>query len=200
MYVLTCPSCRAARQSPFVRVTAVTRCPSCQHTWRISTSHFVKNNGHTEPTQPVAPEPTLKHDEPGPNDPMGGSSVTGLSGLTEIMQAEPTPPSIAATKPQPVHEAKLAPASTSPTRPTPAGSAAAMPAMSPKTRRTAILIIGVLALIVALGGLSVMILSAGSDDVEPGDDTVVQPEADPASLPQGPPPPPDDSGSEPGAL
>lgn len=151
MYELTCPSCRAARRLPFIRLGAVTRCPGCGHAWRISGSHVERRRpvvpadlAEAKPVEPSLAEP------PPPADPLGGSSVTGLSGLTEIMQHEPVPNTLAATE-APL-QAKLTQPKVSSETPKP---------FSPKTRRTAILIIGVLALAVAVAGLLVSVVASG---------------------------------------
>ena len=101
-----------------------------------------------------ATEPTLA-EAPPPVDPLGGSSVTGLSGLTEIMQHEPVPESPADASEPPL-QAKL-------TQPKP-GRGAPKP-FSPKTRRTAIFIIGILALVVAVAGLLVFLVASGNPEV-----------------------------------
>ena len=172
MYELTCPSCRAVRTSPFVRVNAVTRCPACGHVGRISPGHFERvapaaagvgpDAGAPAPSdaaKAAAPpadtdsdtdqaEPALDQDAP-PADPLGGSSVTGLSGLTEIMQSEPGAPASMPRKTMPpLQEARLSPSA----RPTPTP-------VSPRVRRVALLAIGVLALIIAVAGLLVVLVA-----------------------------------------
>lgn len=206
MFQLTCPSCRDQRTSPFVRITAVTRCPACGHVWRISESHVKKTVDAGPPPPPPKPEPALTQDAPASDDPKGGSSVTGLSGLSDLMQAEAMP--LAATRGEapPVREAKLA-APKSPTKPgksrieviQPAATSGRDPA-TPRSRRTAVLIVAVLAMIVALAGIALSMMSS------PGTPGTPENSEAPASgspkdsgggepldaddvLPQGPPPP-----------
>ena len=169
MYELTCPSCRAVRTSPFVRVNAVTRCPACGHVGRISPGHFQRvpppgaataasaaGGPGPDPDPPADPiidadtdaEPPLSEDPPAA-DPLGGSSVTGLSGLTEIMQSEPGGPAAAVRQTMPpLQEAQLRDDQAPASRP-----------VSPKARRLALLILGVLALIIAVAGLLVVLVA-----------------------------------------
>ncbi|MEM7627363.1 MAG: hypothetical protein AAF333_17340 [Planctomycetota bacterium] len=194
MYELTCPSCQKARRSPFVRVTAVTRCPHCGHVWRVSESHFVRRQPPVPSPAVVTPEPELKHDDPPADDPKGGSSVTGLSGLSDIMQAEPAKLSSKVTGPgpAPLQQAKLAsppPPRTVPTRPD--------PALTRQPRRTAILVIAALAAFIAIAGIALVVLFGGGGDADhatsdpaPARDAAGDDPADPADLlPQGPPRP-----------
>jgi len=108
----------------------------------------------------TAPEPALDQDDSAA-DPKGGSSVSGLSGLSEIMQAEPAelPASLAGSGPRPVREAKIIK-----TMPRQRPRAAAGPSAK---RRAAILIAAVFALIVALAGLALLLLPPGNDPAGP---------------------------------
>ena len=196
MYELTCPSCRATRTFAFVRVNAVTRCPSCGHTGRISDTHFRRlpppgsgaggasvpgsagggaagggsAGGGAAEAEPVdaaaaeqtpAGEPDLSQDPPDADE-MGGSSVIGLSGLTEIMQAEPREPdNLPRRKTPPLQEARLAQGGGKGRtgNATPAGGPPAGQTVSPRLRRMALLGIGLLALIIAVAGLLVVLLA-----------------------------------------
>lgn len=194
MYELTCPSCRKTQKSPFVRVSAVTRCPSCSHAWRISESHFTRRAIRSAASAAVTPEPELKEDPPPAHDPMGGSSVTGLSGLSDIMQAEPARLSaaMAGRGPAPLQQARLAsagnpPASAAPRRPD--------PKLTHLPRRTVLLIVAALAAFVALAGIALAVMSSGGDELGTAGERDGREVADPAPeeeadlLPQGPPRP-----------
>lgn len=201
MFELTCPSCRAKRTSPFVRVGAATRCPSCDHTWRISDSHISKvapagadSGTVSRPMEPVIGE------APPEDDPRADSSVTGMSGLSDLMQAEPNAAqgSMAGRTVPPIEEGKLittqAPA---PARPEPRPSA-----MSQQHRRLAILVIALLAFGVALAGIGLAMMGGEEptipapnpgemvpDNAGPAPATPASPggSADPLPLPAGPP-------------
>ena len=89
MYELACPSCGVKRATPFVRLGAVTRCDACSTVYRIGPPHVTRPQpAGAKPAAP-APDRVLITDPPPPDDPAGGSSITGLSGLSELMQAEP---------------------------------------------------------------------------------------------------------------
>lgn len=212
MFELTCPSCRVKRESSFVRIGAATRCPACGHGWRVSASHIAKlppprtipgagpgggAGGIARPAEPVIGE------EPPDDDPRADSSVTGMSGLSDLMQAEPIAAhgSMAGLVVAPVQEGRLI------TAPDPAAAATgrAEPrpaAMSRQSRRLAILVIALLAFGVALAGIGLAML--GGDEpaqpapnpgrVTPGNaaPTPTAPNspgdiADPLPLPAGPP-------------
>jgi hypothetical protein len=103
---------------------------------------------------------------------MGGSSVTGLSGLSEIMQnEEPNRSALPApgADPTPLPEARVVAA---PADGTPPPAATTRP-ISPRTRRNVLLAIGILALVVAVAGLLVSLVAGGGDETtrtidEPG--------------------------------
>lgn len=88
MYALTCPGCNDVRHVPFVRAGAVTRCPVCQHQWSIKDRQVVREDRRTGP-RPVPPVVVVS--EQLDDDPKGGSSMTGLSGLSDLMQDVPKP-------------------------------------------------------------------------------------------------------------
>lgn len=159
----------------------------------------------------AAAEPTLDEDPP-EADPRAGSSVTGMSGLSDLMQAEPNPKSgdtAVGVPAPPIREAKFASAAAAQNL---AQSAARLRqtqrpgTMSPQTRRMAILVIALLALGVALAGIGLVVL--GGDDSRGGhspsssvnDDAKdeVADEADDAFTPAGPPSQPE--AAEPGAF
>jgi len=115
----------------------------------------------------AAVEPALDEDPP-EEDARAGSSVTGMSGLSDLMQAEPNAKAgdtAVAGHPPPIREAQFASAEAAKTL---AQSAANLrqtskpAAMSPQTRRMAILVIALLALGVALAGIGLVVL--GGDD------------------------------------
>ncbi|MEM8739617.1 MAG: hypothetical protein AAGG38_14235, partial [Planctomycetota bacterium] len=206
MYELTCPSCRGVRRSPFVRQGAATRCPSCGHVWRISEAHLTRVKGVLSGDVPE-PRDAMKADPPGgsgrppetadpaPEDAKGGSSVTGLSGLSEIMQAEPMPlmPSDPGVS---VPEGKLVPPG-GPTTP----ATHVPPPRNPGWRMLAVLALALTAGAVILG---LVLFGGRGDDRGPtpepaagsgsgsGSDHDAVLDADPASglTPQGPPAPP----------
>ena len=187
MYELTCPSCQDIQRSSFVRANAVTRCPACGHVWRISASHFVRHAAQPPAPAAAPPEPELKQEDSPTADPMGGSSVTGLSGLSDIMQAEPAQvsPKITGSAAPPVRQAQLA--ASAPSRPDPAATR--------QPRRTAILIVSALAAVVALAGIALAVMFGGDKGegaATPAAETGVTESETPAApdlLPQGPPRP-----------
>ncbi|MEM9420160.1 MAG: hypothetical protein AAGA25_14065 [Planctomycetota bacterium] len=170
--------------SSFLRVGAATRCPACGHIWRISASHI-----HRLEDRPEAPEPAI-HEDPPPADPRSDSSVTGMSGLSDLMQAEPNAPAVPGAAP-PIQEAKFASPEAAQKL---ARSAANLrqtqqpTAMSHESRRMAILIIAVLALGVAMAGIGLAVLGGDKSDLPdiPGPDASAQP-SDPALENAGPP-------------
>ncbi|MEM6459466.1 MAG: hypothetical protein AAF710_08765 [Planctomycetota bacterium] len=182
MVELTCPACGDVRVLPFVRVAAVVRCPACGHVWRVSASHVRKvpragagaaaAAGASPSGGRPGPEPKLG-DEPPAEDARAGSSVTGLSGLTEIMQAEPRGPAAGQPPVAPLPEA-LVRAETPDRR---------------ASRRVTILVVSLLALGVAAGGIVLAVTlprlappaadgntpSTPADATEPGGDSLAGP-------------------------
>ena len=158
-------------------------------------------------TAGAAPEPTRK-DDPPEEDARAGSSVTGMSGLSDLMQAEPNRKAgdtAVGGQPPPIREAKFASAEAAQNL---AQSAAGLRqtqrpgAMSRQSRRLAILIIAVLAFGVALAGIGLVLLGgdegtvpANTSDAAPAVDLDAA-DSDPAGYPVGPPRQPDSA--EPG--
>lgn len=188
MFELICPSCRATRNSSFVRIGAATRCPQCGHTWRISTSHFAMVSATSRSPGPdsdsstgvasgsVADVPETGEpaiDEPPPEgDPRVGSSVMGMSGLSDLMQAEPhaVPHAAAGRSVAPLLEAKLRTLEDhSAAAQADRSGASSFATMSRPSRRLAILIIALLALGVAMAGLGLILL--GGEPTAPGSTT-----------------------------
>ncbi|MEM9914990.1 MAG: hypothetical protein AAF911_08515 [Planctomycetota bacterium] len=159
-------------------------------------------------TAGAAPEPTLK-DDPPEEDARAGSSVTGMSGLSDLMQAEPNRKAgdtAVGGQPPPIREAKFASAEAAQNL---AQSAASLRqtqrpgAMSGQSRRLAILIIAVLAFGVALAGIGLVLLGGDEGNNVPANTSDTDPAADldaadndPADYPVGPPRQPDSA--EPG--
>ncbi len=187
-----------------MRVGAATRCPSCGHAWRISASH-IRRVTRAMAEAAAAAEPTLDEDPP-ESDARAGSSVTGMSGLSDLMQAEPSPKSgdtaVGVPSP-PIREAQFGSAAAAQKL---AKSAAHLRqtqrpgTMSHQTRRMAILVIAALALGVALAGIGLVML--GGNDSRGGHSPTLPAdadagEADDAFTPAGPPSQP--QADEPGA-
>lgn len=163
MVELTCPTCGVKRTAAFIRINAAVRCAGCQHVWRISASQVQRvapgtpSSASAEPT-PV-PTAAVITDEPAspPEDPLGGSSVTGLSGLTEIMQSEPN---------------ELPPLATEPAAALPRGKPSRQPSVltpaqrraARSRRRTAVLLITLLALVIAIGGVGLILIQKLGDE------------------------------------
>lgn len=172
-----------------MRINAVVCCAGCQQAWRISASQIQRvapgSTSDAATAAPVAPTPapTAPLDEspsPAEDDPMGGSSVTGLSGLTEIMQAEPNEtPALASGPPQPIPSAK-------PSR-RPAALSPAQRRAARSRRRTAILLMTLLALVIAMGGVGLIIVQQLGGDPVPTESSPAT-DADPTenSEPTGP--------------
>lgn len=154
----------------------------------------------------AAAEPAINEDPP-EEDPRAGSSVTGMSGLSDLMLAEPNAKAgdtAVGGQPPPIREAKFASAEAAQNL---AQSAANLRqtqrpgAMSQQSRRLAILIIALLAFGVAIAGIGLVMLggSENTSNNTPGHDRSTQdrPDADPTLDPAGPPAKP--GVSEPGA-
>ncbi|MEM1108203.1 MAG: hypothetical protein AAGH99_05870 [Planctomycetota bacterium] len=171
MYELHCPSCRTPSRSSFIRVGAATRCESCGHTWRISDSHFHRIGEQGDAA--AGGEPKLDTPPPQPEDARSGSSVTGMSGLSDLMQSEPNRPADVSTPP--IREAKFASAEAARNLAASAANlkqAAPAVSLSRQSRRLAILIIALLAFGVALAGIGLVTLGGDSDAATPtADDT-----------------------------
>ena len=99
-YELTCPSCHAVTTSPFVRVGAVVICPRCQHKFRIADAQVKRRvaaaNGSEASSQETASGPfTVEEEDGGTGEELvrraADGRVIGLSGLSEMMQSEPSP-------------------------------------------------------------------------------------------------------------
>lgn len=156
----------------------------------------------------AAAEPSI-NDDPPEEDPRAGSSVTGMSGLSDLMLAEPNAKAgdtAVGGQPPPIREAKFASAQAAQNL---AESAANLRQtqrpgpMSQQSRRLAIMIIALLAFGVAIAGIGLVML--GGDDGNtsshmsgPDRSAPDAPDADPTLDPAGPPAQP--GGAEPGAL
>jgi len=211
MYALTCPACNDVRHVSFVRAGAVTRCSACGNQWAIKDRHVERQERRSAPRPNVSEQPP-KREALGADqledDPKGGSSMTGLSGLSDLMQDVPKPPSAptpAPPSPAPARKsgggaslAAAAVAAGSTAAPAPAKASAAL---SMQARAG----IGVAAAVV-LGLLVWAVLGGGGDTPSPeagdtsGPSSAAAPaggeahgEADPAAIdPVGPPTPDED--------
>lgn len=116
MYALTCPACDHVRNVPFVRPGAATQCPACQHQWTIKERQVKREDRPVSPqavadlVPPLTPPRSAKAAglDALDDDPKGGSSVSGLSGLSDLMQDVPKPkakPSVATRRPKPATRA-----------------------------------------------------------------------------------------------
>lgn len=159
----------------------------------------------------AATEPVLDEDPPD-GDPRAGSSVTGMSGLSDLMLAEPNLKSgdtAVGGQPPPIREAKFASTEAAQNLTQSAAHlrhAQRVGTMSPQTRRMAILVIALLAFGVAIAGIGLVLLSGDDPSIssspttpaetEPGQNTPSATEA--PITPAGPPIQP--GIAEPGAL
>ena len=212
MYELVCPSCGVKRPSPFVRFGAVTRCDSCGYTYRIDRAHVTRAPPPGKPPPPPGPAPLIA-DPPPPEDPSAGSSITGLSGLSELMQAEPShSPSMAgdgstaSAAPAPLAAGATPSAAEDlrrglaevpevnargSTRSATLHSRAVILNRKRRARRTWFVLIASLAVLVGLLGVGLLVLYSVSGD--PGRTTPANPAATPATADTTPAAPPDNA-------
>ncbi len=86
VYEVSCPSCHAVVNTPFVRVGAAVTCAACGHRYLIGQAHYkrVPATAAGEGSAPIAASPKA------PDTPQAGpdDSSAGLHGLTEMMRVE----------------------------------------------------------------------------------------------------------------
>jgi hypothetical protein len=199
MYTLTCPSCNQTTRHAFVRINAVCRCDACERVYRIDRKHL-QLPSLAEPPAETAADTALIADSPPPKDASSGSSITGLSGLSQLMEAEPAakakakpvaapPPGRRPAPSDPTQEIADLP-DVGPPRPAPRPDAKSLHLRAVRMnkrrrqRRSIMLIVTALALLVGLVGIALLLTQRLSETTTipeaVGDDSqIIEPISDP---------------------